>query len=387
MLDPREISFDRIYQEQVLNNDHRETRIPIRILVTGTRGKSSVVRLIHHAFIQNGIVAVGKTTGSAARFLPPNEAEKSIRRYGRVSILEQRSVLLRAAKLSSQVLVIEAMAVSPEIAEAEAMQIIQPTHVVVTNARVDHVDKTGRTVASVAEALACSIPEGVPVYIPESEVVGDAGAVFHSTGGQISTVTQPKEGLMGSDVSSPIFRGNALLARRICEDLGLPCNKLLQSFRTAAPDPGALSLYHAPVSDTVIVNAFAANDPLSTEILLRASYERHPELSSRQIIVAMNVRGDRADRTQLWLTYLKNSPWNINSIAILGDRSQSVATARILKQNSCIPVHCPRLRETADVSRFLTSLAGHGLLLCISNLAGIGEQLTRHWSEVYRIYG
>jgi gamma-polyglutamate synthase len=364
------------------------SRIPIRVLVTGTRGKSSVVRLIHHALIQNGLTAVGKTTGSAARFLPPEAREQPIRRHGRVSILEQRGVLLQAARLSSQALVIEAMAVDPEVAEAETALIIRPTHVVVTNARVDHVDAAGGTVASVAEALACSIPANVPVYIPESELAGDAGAVFRSTGGRIVAVAQPEEQLLDSDVASPIFGGNAALASRVCEDLGVSREDIMRTFRAAPPDPGALRIHYAQPSDTVIVNAFAANDPLSTEMTLRASYARHPEIASRQVVIAMNIRSDRADRTQLWLNYLKDSPfWTMNSIIVLGDHAQSVAVARILKREVCVPVYYPRFRKAAKVSEFLLSVANHGLMLCIGNLAGMGERLTCHWSEVYQIYG
>lgn len=44
----------------------RAERMPIRILVTGTRGKSSVVRLLHAALRHAGYRVSGKTTGTAA---------------------------------------------------------------------------------------------------------------------------------------------------------------------------------------------------------------------------------------------------------------------------------------------------------------------------------
>jgi hypothetical protein len=44
-------------------------KIPIRIHVNGTRGKSSVVRLIAGALREQGIPTCAKTTGTLARFI------------------------------------------------------------------------------------------------------------------------------------------------------------------------------------------------------------------------------------------------------------------------------------------------------------------------------
>ncbi len=45
--------------------------VPIRIHVNGTRGKSSVARLIAAGLRAGGICTVAKTTGSAARYIHP----------------------------------------------------------------------------------------------------------------------------------------------------------------------------------------------------------------------------------------------------------------------------------------------------------------------------
>ncbi|HPG96753.1 MAG TPA: poly-gamma-glutamate synthase PgsB, partial [Rectinema sp.] len=46
--------------------------VPIRILVNGTRGKSTVTRLIAAGLAAGGLRVYAKTTGSAARIILPD---------------------------------------------------------------------------------------------------------------------------------------------------------------------------------------------------------------------------------------------------------------------------------------------------------------------------
>ncbi len=56
--------------------------IPIRIHVNGTRGKSSVVRLIAGGLRESGIATCAKTTGTRARMILPDASEYPIFRPG-----------------------------------------------------------------------------------------------------------------------------------------------------------------------------------------------------------------------------------------------------------------------------------------------------------------
>src|SRR6185503_7203186 len=89
-------------------------RIPIRIHVNGSRGKSSVTRLIGAVMRATGKVMVTKTIGTAARFILPDGHEVPIFRPGRANIIEQLKVVKKAHELGAEVLVAECMAVTPE---------------------------------------------------------------------------------------------------------------------------------------------------------------------------------------------------------------------------------------------------------------------------------
>ena len=87
--------------------------IPIRIHVNGTRGKSSVTRLIAAGLRSGGYVTVAKTTGTMPRIILPDGRESAIVRLGPANIIEQKYILRFAASFKPEVLVIECMAVNP----------------------------------------------------------------------------------------------------------------------------------------------------------------------------------------------------------------------------------------------------------------------------------
>src|SRR5512137_356517 len=68
-------------------------RIPIRIHVNGTRGKSSVVRLIAGGLRESGTVTCAKTTGTLARMILPDASEYPIFRPAGANVIEQMRIV------------------------------------------------------------------------------------------------------------------------------------------------------------------------------------------------------------------------------------------------------------------------------------------------------
>src|SRR5688572_3631475 len=85
-------------------------KIPIRVHVNGTRGKSSVTRLIAGALRESGTVTCAKTTGTLARFIQPDGKELPIYRPAGPNVLEQKRMVALAAAHEARALVIECMA-------------------------------------------------------------------------------------------------------------------------------------------------------------------------------------------------------------------------------------------------------------------------------------
>jgi len=79
-------------------------KIPIRIHVNGSRGKSSVTRLIGAAMRKTQYVTVTKTTGTAPRFIMPDGVEIPVFRPGKPNIIEQLRLVAEARNLGADAL-------------------------------------------------------------------------------------------------------------------------------------------------------------------------------------------------------------------------------------------------------------------------------------------
>ncbi|MGZ3636024.1 MAG: poly-gamma-glutamate synthase PgsB, partial [Syntrophales bacterium] len=88
-------------------------KIPIRIHVNGTRGKSSVVRLIAGGLRESGIVTCAKTTGTLARMILPDASEYPIFRPAGANVIEQVRIISVATSYGAQAIVVECMALQP----------------------------------------------------------------------------------------------------------------------------------------------------------------------------------------------------------------------------------------------------------------------------------
>ena len=80
--------------------------IPIRIHVNGTRGKSSVTRLIGAALREGGIKTITKVTGTYPRLVLEDGSEVDIYRKTEPNIIEQLSIVKLAAQRKVQAIVI-----------------------------------------------------------------------------------------------------------------------------------------------------------------------------------------------------------------------------------------------------------------------------------------
>ena len=100
-------------------------RVPLRIHVTGTRGKSQTTELITYGLQAAGIEAMGKVTGSVPTLLHTDGRRTEIKRIAPTSIREQQWVIRQAAQEKAQVLVLECMAIKPELQRASELRMVR----------------------------------------------------------------------------------------------------------------------------------------------------------------------------------------------------------------------------------------------------------------------
>ena len=126
--------------------------------MNGTRGKSSVTRLIAGGLRAGGIRTCAKTTGTEASMILPDGSEYAVYRPASPNIIEQVRIVATAASLDARVLVIECMALQPLLQALSESRLIRATHAVITNSWADHLDVMGPEESDVARALAGIVP-------------------------------------------------------------------------------------------------------------------------------------------------------------------------------------------------------------------------------------
>lgn len=362
---------------------HKRQRsgIPIRIHVNGTRGKSSVTRLIAAGLRSAGIRTCAKTTGTLPRFILPDGSEESIVRVGRTNVIEQVHIIRQAAQLESDAIVLECMALHPLLQSLCELEIVRATHGVITNARPDHLDVMGPTPADVAKALCGTVPvegtlftaerERKPLRIMEQAALDRRSEFQPVTDADLARVTsQEMQGF--SYIEHP---DNVALSLSVCQSLGISRQIALRGMWQATPDPGAMTQWnvHQQGKRLVFINAFAANDPQSTDCIWNLANKMNPDATTRTTIV--NCRADRPERS-IQMAEMCASWTNMDTVLAIG-----TGTDIFVKKALALGISHRRLfaieREPAEVIlKRLAEVSGRvGLLMGVGNIAGIGMQL------------
>lgn len=358
-------------------------RFTFRIHVNGTRGKSSVTRLIRAGLAEGGFSAFAKTTGSMARMILPNGSEVSVERFGKPTILEQLKVLKIATKTKANVIVIECMALEPKYQWASESQMIQSNIGVITNIREDHLDIMGPSISDVAKAIASTVPLSGKLFITSTPFREFFKKVSKERKSDFIEVLDSNPSLIqDSDLSEFSYiehKENLILALSVCESLGVSNKIALAGMKKMNSDPGALTItnVHFFGKHFSFANAMAANDPNSTSIIWK-NYIEKPEkyLAPKYILFVM--REDRPERTKQLLEEI--SSWqNVNGIILVGPGANLNYPILEKKTNSEIPVYVwEHLSPDQIFESLISILPETSIVFGMGNIVGLGFELLQY---------
>jgi poly-gamma-glutamate synthase PgsB/CapB len=273
-------------------------RIPLRIHVNGSRGKSSVTRLIAAGLRAGGLRTLAKTTGSAACIIHPDGSESPVRRRGGPNIREQLKVIRTAAASGVDALVLECMAIRPDLQRVCEHGILKATLGVITNIRPDHLEVMGPTIEDVAANLASTVPHGAHLLTSEERFAPYLRQRAASCGSDFTLSTAEQVATAEMEGFSYVeFPENVSLALATCVAAGVSRDRALAGMRQAKPDVGALtrSWFAEGEKQVEFINAFAANDATSYRRIWEfLDLAENPD----QIILLMNSRADRQRRSK-----------------------------------------------------------------------------------------
>ena len=355
--------------------------IPIRIHVNGTRGKSSVTRLIAAGLRAGGKRTFAKTTGTAPRVIDSKGIDRIIHRLRKPSIGEQVRLLKYFSDEKPDVVVMECMAVQPQYQWISEHQMVKANIGVITNARPDHLDEMGPTEEDVVKSLCNSVPINGTLVTAENKHQKIIEEVTLSNNSKFifsNEKSLPKDYINNfSYIEHP---QNIAIALDVCEELGVNRNIAIQGMHDVQPDLGALIVWKLVGVNGMLqfVNGMAANDPVSTLQIWKFVIDRYPTNSCTAVF--FNSRDDRPLRTKqmLELTFEEIKP---EYLIVRGDKVET----RIKRLKHHSPETIIKIFSIDDtpslVSKNILTLPDDTLIYAIGNQVGVGQEILQILSE------
>ena len=361
--------------ERVLLRRARK-RFALIIHVNGTRGKSTVTRMIH-AMLRNyrGMEVYGKTTGSAARLLLPDGTEKPVLRFGPANIREQRNMLLGLAWIASdrqtrkkKALVIECNAIQEELQHI-SMKWLKPDITIITNVREDHTLELGKA-EQAAEIFASAIPDNSVLVTP--------GKNFVNIWKEKAAQKKLKLIFTGSgEAGEGEFPENTGCVLGVAGHLEIDRRVALNAIAEHKPDAGAFAFYSwkAGSRSIIFADARAANDIESTcRLFDSVNQNMYSDPNTERILLLVN-REDRPERTRDFLRYIirLHKKGQFNQYLCLGHSPLAFRAA--LKREG---VNWGKLRNAGDLDSALDEITGQTVFIfAVGNYGGPGIPVTR----------
>ena len=330
------------------------------IHVNGTRGKSTVTRLINAGLYNNGYKTFCKTTGTVPTFIDTHNREIEIKRKGRANIREQLKIMRKAYKEKAEILIIECMAVTNDIQYISQHQMLNADIVIITNARHDHDDQMGDTLESVADALSNVIPYNGKL------IVGEAWLEDYyqkKAARQNTQIVQVDTGDLDINLID-YFEENIRIALTVGTIVGCNRNNFINGMEKYPKDPGVLNILRK--KNTIFINGFSINDPDSTKIV----YEKIvKQFNTDDLTILLNNRVDRVYRMLQQIQvidYIKPK-----KVIICGD----------LKYQARKKIRKLQFSTNIEFLHGYSDLLNENLIFAIGNIANNGFKILSYFKE------
>lgn len=362
------------------SHNYYRKKIPVIIHVNGTRGKSSVTRLVAAALRASGKKVIAKTTGSAPRIIFEDGSESPVVRFFGANIKEQLKIIRFAAKRNIDFLVLECMAVTPEYQWVAEHQMVKSDIGIITNCRLDHLDVMGPGIKNCTLSLCNTVPFQGKLITSEYKMLPLMKKVCEKNKTELF--------YSGNDIANEIMAGfnhiehkeNVAIALKIAEEYGVSQKKALAEMYQALPDIGATEVYKLKYKDKSIhfAHSFAANDPESTKSLIEYIQSIYAHINT--IVLILNTREDRMYRSFQLIEMAAGL--SFDRIILVGDQPGTVKSHALKNGIVSEKVRNSGFTEGHNLLRIVEEIDFEEVLLFgIGNIGGNGNILVEFFKN------
>jgi poly-gamma-glutamate synthase pgsB len=354
-----------------INLDKKRRTLKYIIHINGIRGKSTVSRLIDAGLRAGGYKVFTKTTGTSPRIIDTNTKEFEINRQGKPNIREQIKVINWANKENTEILILECMAVKPDLQYICENKILKSNIVAITNVREDHLDEMGDTLDKIADSLSNTIPTKGTFFTADENYFNffKNKCIAKNTNAFLS-----KE--LKNEYWQIDFPVNVSLAIDICKFLNVDEKIALEGMRDYHKDPGSLkvlSYLNKRNFRIFFINTLAANDPNSTEIILNRISTKVYWNNRKYLLI--NNRADRLSRLEQFVNFTTNFGNKFDKILISGENKR-LFYKHLLKNG----MNKDDLVILLD-EEYFENIEEDTLIFAVGNICRLGKKLVDYFEE------
>lgn len=345
------VIFEKLY------NDKIRKSFKYVIHVNGIRGKSTTTRLIDAGFRKLGYKVFSKTTGTYPMMINTEGRDTPVFRLGKANIREQLRMMRKAYREKAEVVVLECMAVNPELQEICEHKILHSDVTIITNVREDHIGEMGDTLEELAYALSTTTPKGGFLIVHDEAFLD----VFKK-----SAKENDAKLVIATPLAKPneidTFIDNVENAMEVARVLNLDLDLFYEGMKEYHRDLGAY--LEIKINDTIFVNGLSVNDKDSIKINYDELIKKYDE---NDITILLNNRDDRPTRTIQHLELLKEL--NCKKIIITGS-----ATFYIKNK-------LKKMGKEAITLKKIEDLKNEKVIFGIGNIAGMGKKILDYFEK------
>lgn len=270
-------------------------KIPLRILVNGTRGKSTIVKLIYEILLKSGQKVFAKTTGDQPQVHLPDGQTKTVSRYSPASIIENISILRHWAKETPEALVMECMALQPETQRILTTHIFKPNYILISNIHVDHAEAMGTQLKDMLLTIMECIDKNANIL-----TTNQVAKKLQQFGKSLERIAEREEFPEKFDhIPAQIVDQNWSLIKTLANQLNMDLQIAYSCFREIHSSINKNIYVKNPDLNWSFWNLFSVNDHESATLFIR--YSRQNQSPDMQKIILFNTRSDRPLRTHYFV--------------------------------------------------------------------------------------